>query len=655
MILSNFRQARLDLYVLYHMPMVLTYRASISCFTIPLIVMLLCLGCGAALPAKSQQARLQQARTAVLPVLDGLPTALPADAGIPGARSRAKQVSSPGLYTLAVPGIDRFTVAGDVSDAGQASHFVSGNTGELAVSWAIYRLPLWGLPADDLNISLSSLARQGGGQGEAWVGLANYAKGYWEWSGPYTGEAISFPSLTADYYSCPGNTYVAVVAFDGSSFDCESLNVDVAGLTVGPGRDFAAIEDAYAAAADDDRILVFPEDAGAPYVHPVLQVHKPGLAFYGVRPVDGALVKLDGTGFNYNGAGPVPRAIFQFNPDASGGLVSGFELYNATNDSYNGAGVRINQANNVTVRYCEIHDCDMGMMSNGSLSAGTGAGQLIEKCYIHNNGSLLDPGYNHNLYMGGIDVTLRACEVSNSLTGHNFKSRAHFNRLEYCYIHDSLNRELDLVDDAENTAAAGSDSVVVGCIIIKSPDSDNHATIHFGRDVGGEHNGTLWLVNDTVMTPFVSAVVTLSAPGAGAVFANDIFWNGGTDQSNQQLVAASNGASLGNASGGHLWFSFGMGVAGGTAIDLGSIYTAPQGTDPPFAGAQSADERLRDYHLAAADPQLVDMGLAWDTLGIPGGPGLPALSGLPYQYHIPTCLEPRRDAGLPDLGAYGFP
>ena len=620
---------------------------------VPLVIVLLCLGCSAALPGACRHAAHLQSGASVPPVPDGLPAALPRDSGALGGASRSRQASSPGLYTLTVPGIERFDTAGDVSDNGQASRFASGNTGSREVSWAVYRLPLWGLPADSLSIELSNLARLGGGQGEAWVGMASYAKGYWEWSGPYTVSTISFPALTASYHSCPGNMYVAVVAFDGSSFDCESVEADVAGLTVGPGKEYAAIEDAYAAAAGGDRILVFPQDAGAPYAHPVLPVHKTGLGFYGVRPADGTLVKLDGTGFNYTGAGSTPRAIFQFNPGADGCIVSGFELYNATNDSYNGAGVRINQANNVTVRYCEIHDCDMGMMSNGSLSANTGAGQLIEKCYIHDNGSLLDPGYSHNLYMGGTDVTLRACEVSNSVSGHNFKSRAHFNRIEYCYIHDSLNRELDLVDDAENTAAAGSDSVVVGCIIVKSPDSDNHATIHYGQDGGHDHNGTLWLVNDTIVTPFISAVVTFSAPGAGCRIYNDIVWDGASGQNNQVLVAASGGALLANAIVGHNWLSHGQTVDPALIID-GDNFSAGNGEDPPFTDTSNPDLRLRDYSLQGVDPNIVDQGMAFAALGIPGGPGLPTLSGLPYQYHIPTCLEPRHDAGAPDLGAYGF-
>jgi hypothetical protein len=45
--------------------------------------------------------------------------------------------------------------------------------------------------------------------------------------------------------------------------------------------------------------------------------------------------------------------------------LEGFELNGAHNATHNGAAVRINQANGVTIRDCLIHHSDMGIMSNG--------------------------------------------------------------------------------------------------------------------------------------------------------------------------------------------------------------------------------------------------------------------------------------------------
>ena len=166
---------------------------------------------------------------------------------------------------------------------------------------------------------------------------------------------------------------------------------------------------------------------------------------------------------------------------------------------------------------------DMGIMSNGQVKAGTGARQLIEGCAISKNGDAADPGYNHNLYLGGTSVTVRACDISASLTGHNLKSRAHQNWIEYNFIHDSANRELDLVDEAANTDQADSDTLLLGNVIRKSPAmTGNKTVIHFGQDGKADHTGTLTLVHNTITTPYQSPVVDLSSPGARlALFNND--------------------------------------------------------------------------------------------------------------------------------------
>ncbi|MFN8219030.1 MAG: hypothetical protein U0S12_02720 [Fimbriimonadales bacterium] len=59
---------------------------------------------------------------------------------------------------------------------------------------------------------------------------------------------------------------------------------------------------------------------------------------------------------------------------------------------------------------------------------------------------MADPGYNHNLYLGGTSVTIQFCEIYGALTGHNLKSRAHFTRVQY-NLHPRLREpEMDLVD-----------------------------------------------------------------------------------------------------------------------------------------------------------------------------------------------------------------
>ncbi len=339
-------------------------------------------------------------------------------------------------------------------------------------------------------------------------------------------------------------------------------------LAVGPGQAFGRIEQALAQAQPGDVVLVHPLPENAPYEREALRVTVPRLTIRAAAP-DGRRVPIDGRGYDYSGRGSVPRAIVQFNRGADGCVLEGFELHGAHNASHNGAGVRINQANDVTVRGCDIHNNDMGVMSNGDGTPATASGQLIERCLIRSNGDTSHPGYNHNLYLGGTSVTLLACEVHSSLTGHNVKSRAHRTAVIACYVHDSANREFDLVDARGDTTAPGSDAVLAGNIIVKAPQCrGNRAVIHFGQDGGHDHTGTLYLVHNTIVTPYISPVVTLSAPGARAALYNNIVWNGGAEQHGQVLVDA-RGSSAGErgVEGGGNWVS---GTFGRTPLALGA-------------------------------------------------------------------------------------
>jgi hypothetical protein len=309
------------------------------------------------------------------------------------------------------------------------------------------------------------------------------------------------------------------------SFVCATF---AATLEVGDGKAFQQIEKAVATAKPGDEIVVYPKQDGSAYRQPVLLIRTPNLTIRAVDPQKP--VELDGSGFLYSGRGSVPRAIVQFDPEASGCVLDGFQLVNARNESYNGAGVRINQANDVTIRNCEIRNNDMGIMSNGEASKQTAARQLIEKCKITDNGTTKDPGQNHNLYLGGTSVTVRECEIARSVTGHNYKSRAHLNFIIKNSIHDSNNREFDLVDAAGTTDIPGSHSFLIENTIAKDPKcTGNKAVIHFGRDGGAAHNGTIQLIGNTIRTPFISPVIEVSS-GDGVVFIDNVIDDMGAGQ-----------------------------------------------------------------------------------------------------------------------------
>jgi hypothetical protein len=418
-------------------------------------------------------------------------------------------------------------------------------------------------------------------------------------------------------------------------------------LHVGPGQRFDRPETALKAARDGDTIRIHPQKDNAPYTGVALFVRQSRLTISAVRAEGDARVKLSGQGFDYSGRGSVPRAIVQFNRGADGCLLEGFELYGATNKTHNGAGVRINQANNVTVRDCEIRSNDMGVMSNGDGTAQTGVNQLLERCRIHHNGNHDDPGYNHNLYLGGTSVTLRFCDVHHSLTGHNVKSRAHVTRLLYCYVHDSANRELDLVD-ARDTTRPNSDALLMGCIVVKDPAcKGNRAVMHFGQDGGREHDGTLHLVYNTIVTPFVSPVVTLSAPKARAELIGNLIVNP-QGRGNQTLFDARKGADLQHATGTHNWVQAGFGSLGQLAAANNALQQKPQ--DLFVRPAE------HDYRLRPSWARRLALGLPAERIELPRFPAYvesAQVEPLTAQYVHPADGHSRRALPRPILGAHG--
>ncbi len=546
---------------------------------------------------------------------------------------------------------------GDVQADGTGLIIGSTDTGAAARSWVMFRQQRLLYSYEYLQSSVTPLPAQDGEPSRYWLGLSDYRQSRWDWYGPFdTADKTLVPGQDRHFSNDYGMGFISVAVEAGSRCRVENafLRDSVTwqpgpqAVTVGPGRDFdtvtAALE--FAQAYGRNEIVVYPRADNAPYEQEALLVTAPNISIIGVRTADNQRPRLAGGGFNYTGAGSVPRAIVQFNPGSDGSSLAGIELLDAHNDSFNGAGVRVNQARGIVIHDCLIHDCDMGLMSNGDAGAKTGE-VLLWNCRINSNGNLADPGYNHNIYAGGYHLVMRGCEVYGSLTGHNVKSRAHINEILYCYIHDSSNREFDLVDEAGNTNLPGSDTLLLGNVIVKAdPIDGNKTVIHFGQDGGGEHSGSIYLLYNTIVTPYISPVVDLSAPGAGAVIFNNIIWDAGSAQSGQAVVNARNGAALANCHGGHNWLSSGFVLADGGDWDLASTTFAAAGVSPPFV-----DSAAGDYHLLPVQAAgISDAGIGITQLFPSDAFFIPVFPDASYVPEFSTFQ--RESQGLPDIGAY---
>lgn len=432
------------------------------------------------------------------------------------------------------------------------------------------------------------------------------------------------------------NTFLLIILF-------AAIPISAKTLKVGPGKKYQRIEDANAKARAGDTILVYPQKDNKPYEKVAVFVREKKLTFKAVPTKENKRVVLSGKGFDFSGVGSTPRAIFQFNKGSDDCTVEGFELIEAHNNSHNGAGVRINQANNVTIRNCEIRNNDMGIMSNSDGTRKTGVNQIIENCLIHHNGSFKEPGYNHNLYLGGTSVTLRFCEIYNSLTGHNIKSRAHFTNVLYCYIHDSANRELDLVD-GKDTEAANSHAVLMGNIIVKAKNcKGNKGTIHFGQDGRKEHDGTLYLIHNTILTPYISPVIFLSAGKGKAHLIGNFISDGGTKQSGQVIVNAKGKATSENVTGSNNWFGRGFSLQPETKLSKKANYFGKHVSNP-FYNPEKHDYRPK---------KPLKKGLAIKEIKYPLPPGYSDKKERPlsWQYLHPAGKKPRKIKSKPTLGA----
>ena len=322
-------------------------------------------------------------------------------------------------------------------------------------------------------------------------------------------------------------------------------------IYVGQFETYTRIEDAVEAATPGSKIIVMPHPNGEPYKEVKLVIDKPYLIIQAANP--NQPIVLDGAGVNYSGAGSTPRAIVQFNYEGSGSTLDGFVLRNAHNDTHNAAGVRISQACSVTITRCVIHDNDMGIMSDGvfvpqranptpppdintsdkktqilyTLPGPICSKQLITYCRITDNGSEEEPGYNHNLYLGGDSVTIQYSEIARAKTGHNIKCRVRRVTISHCSIHDAANREMDFVDGKGFTEGPGI-AEIVNCSIKKDPlCKGNRSCIHFGKDGDYPHPGLLILKNNFIETPFSSPVIEMT-DGNGVILNDNVFSDAGS-------------------------------------------------------------------------------------------------------------------------------
>jgi len=393
-------------------------------------------------------------------------------------------------------------------------------------------------------------------------------------------------------------------------------------LQVGPSRALKTIASAVEKAGPGTTILIDPGTYNeAVHLNKNGQAGAP-ITLRGVSGADGARPVLDGTGVSVSGFRSTPRALIQVEGDYY--CVENLEMKNARNGN-NGAGIRLLGCHFTTVRNCKVTYCDMGIQGGDEETF------LLERSEIAFNGTKDFDGYSHNFYLMGNRTVIRYCHIHDSLFGQNVKTRGHYTELWYNLIADSEEGEIGPVDGGARTAAANSNFLMVGNVVISKPNRKGNPSkyIDFGADGadGAKHDGTIFIYNNTFIagTPRV-CFLRLSTDKSKGVVSNNIFI--GSDK-----VVGEKGAGL---KGTNNFFS-----AGGAA-ELGNSMKG----DPGFV-----DAAKHNFHLGGSSP-CRGRGLEAKNLEYIDGDGKPQIATPDRQSVFPFGDEPRPAKGPLSLGAF---
>ena len=289
--------------------------------------------------------------------------------------------------------------------------------------------------------------------------------------------------------------------------------------------------------------------------------------------------------------------------------VHNIEFAKAVVQDNNGAGIRQEGAN-LWVSNCRFDSNEMGILGGNIANCKT----TVEYCVFVHNGSIFNPGYQHNIYINHIDSLVFRFNYSHDAIaeGHELKSRATYNFILYNRIANESGEDSRTID-----LPNGGTSVIVGNIIEQGPNSANNNILGYGLE-GLTNNAPhhLFCCNNTFINKKSNGSFIQVANGMDTLFVkNNIFAGprpGGLLVGTPTVLDSSNNAINNDLD------AFGL-------IDVAGY----------------------DYHLMP-DAPVIDMGVM-----LPGSVlGHPLQPFLEYQ---DTCyFAPREVSGAIDIGAYEF-
>ncbi|MCC6988734.1 MAG: hypothetical protein IT181_07035, partial [Acidobacteria bacterium] len=295
------------------------------------------------------------------------------------------------------------------------------------------------------------------------------------------------------------------------------------------------------------------------------------------------------------GDGPIPNAKAIWVTQGARITIEGIDFTATTVPDQNGAGIRAEGAG-LTIRNSRFYNNENGILTSANPSSDI----LIEASEFSGNGR--GDGFTHNIYIGGVkSFTLRSSWIHGAKVGHNVKSRALDNTIEY-------NR----IDDEEATTSYSIDlpnagnALIRGNVIRQGPNGENSALISYGAESGANPGRTLNVINNTFVNDRAAGntFMTVVSSGVNGKLMNSLVFGTGT--------------MLG-------------GSGAGGVIEQATVRTS----------SGVVNKSTLDMHLTASSP-------ARDA-GVDPGALKPA-----FEYTHPMSTTERLTLGPTDVGAYEY-
>jgi hypothetical protein len=362
-------------------------------------------------------------------------------------------------------------------------------------------------------------------------------------------------------------------------------------LQVGPDKPYKTVRAAAQAVRDGDTVEI---DAGI-YSRDVATWRASNISIRGVgegRPH-----------LRADGANEASKGIWVM--QGADCTVENIEFSGSAVPDHNGAGIRAETKGTLTIRNCDFHGNENGILGPDDPDA-----ELVVESSTFTAGGSGD-GLSHNMYIGRIRSFKLIGSYSHlARVGHNVKSRARRNSILYCRIMDELSGsasyEIDLPE--------GGRSFLIGNIVQKGASAENSAIISYAAENANAGLLELYVVNNTIVNdrPAGGRFLQLRS-GTKATVVNNILYGPGVS-----------------------WTTDGV-----TVIADHNYIETSRNNSPRLADPASFDYRL------LADSPCRDAGV------LPGiADGEPLAPEREYSYDARTV--PRAAFGAIDIGAFEY-